>query len=169
MLFHCNMNVKIPGKIRSESSLIDVLYLVGVLSLYEDAVRPSRPHVYSPIMMLQLFIIKSRMRIPSNNTFHYFLSTMGIDDKLFKVCRLALIPNRRTVDRRLRVLPIGDIISNMENLFVSEKLVDDTSASVDSSMLKADDPVWHKPHMRNNRLPISIGTGPANQHECQTY
>ncbi len=77
------------------------------------------------------------MKIPSNNTFHYFLLTKGADDKLFKVCRLTQIPNRRTIDRRFQVLPIGDIISNMRNQFIFNKLVDDVSASVDSSMLKA--------------------------------
>ena len=149
------MNVKIPSKILSESFLIGVLYLVGILSLYEEIFRPGRPYVYSTILMVQLFIIKSWMRIPSNNTFHYFLSTKGTDDKLFKICRLTQIPNRRTIDRRFQVLPIGDIISNMGNLFVSEKLVDDISASVDSSMLKAAGPVWHKSDIKKNRLPIS--------------
>ncbi len=42
----------------------------------------------------------------------------------------------------------------MGSLFVSEKLVDDISASVDSSLLKAKGPVWHKSDMKNNRLPI---------------
>ena len=41
------------------------------------------------------------------------------------------------------------------NRFVSEKLVDDKSASVDSSLLKADGPIWHKSDMKNNRLPIT--------------
>ncbi len=87
---------------------------------------------------------------------HYFLSTKGTNDKLFKVCRLTQIPNRRrSIDRRFQVLPIGDIIGTMGNLFVSEKLVDDISASVDSSMLKTAGPVWHKSDMNKNRLPIS--------------
>ncbi len=132
-----------------------MLHLVGMLSLYEEILKPGRPYVYSTILMVQLFIIKSWMRIPSNNTLHYFLSTRGTNDKLLKVCRLAQIPNRRTIDRRFQVLPIGDIISNMGSLFVSEKLVDDISASVDSSMLKADGPVWHKSDMKKNRIPIS--------------
>ena len=91
-------------------------------------------------MVQQLFIIKSWMRIPSNNILHYFLSTKGTNDKLFKVCRLTQIPNRRTIDRRFQVLPISDIISDMENQFISDKLVDDISASVDSFMLKATGP-----------------------------
>ena len=81
-----------------------------MLSLYEEVFRSGRPYVYPTIQMVQLFIIKSWMRIPSNNTLHYFLLTKGINDKLLKVCRLTQIPNRRTIDRRFQVLPIGDSI-----------------------------------------------------------
>ena len=34
-------------------------------------------------------------------------------------------------------------------------MVENGSASIDSSMLKADDPVWHKSDMEKNRLPIA--------------
>ena len=95
------------------------------------------------------------MRIPSNNTLHYFLSIKCTNDKLLKVCRLNQIPDRRTIDRRFQNPPISQIVGTMGNLFISEKLVDDTSVSVDSSMLKADGPVWHKSDMKNNRLPIA--------------
>ncbi len=105
--------------------------------------------------MVQLFIIKSRMRIPGNSTLHYFLSVKRSDDRLFKVCRLTQIPGRRTVDRRFQNLPVGDIIGTMGSLFVSEGMADDTSASADSSLPKADGPAWHKSDMKNNRLPIS--------------
>ena len=77
------------------------------------------------------------------------------NDKLFKVCRLTQIPDRRTIDRRFQNLPVGDIIGAMGSLFVSEGMADDTSASADSSMLKASGPAWHKSDMKNNRLPIS--------------
>ena len=95
------------------------------------------------------------MRIPSNNTLHYFLSIKCTNDKLLKVCRLNQIPDRRTIDRRFQNPPTSQIVGTMGNLFISEKLVDDTSVSVDSSMLKADGPVWHKSDMKNNRLPIA--------------
>jgi len=120
-------NMEIPSKILSESFLIGVLYLVGVLSLYEEILRPGRPYIYSTILMVQLFIIKSWMRIPSNNTFHYFLSIKCTNDKLLKVCRLTQIPDRRTIDRRFANLPISQIIGTMGNRFISEKLADDTS------------------------------------------
>ncbi len=43
----------------------------------------------------------------------------------------------------------------MGNLFLSEKLVNNSSASVDSSMLKAAGPVWHKSDIKKNRFPIA--------------
>jgi len=43
----------------------------------------------------------------------------------------------------------------MGNLFVSEGLTDNEFASVDSSLLKAACPVWHKSDMKKNHLPIA--------------
>ncbi|KER05362.1 hypothetical protein AAA799E16_01998, partial [Marine Group I thaumarchaeote SCGC AAA799-E16] len=63
-------HVKIPSKIKYESFLIGVLYMLGTLSLYEDVTRRGRPYVYPTVMMLQLLIIKTWMRIPSNNMLH---------------------------------------------------------------------------------------------------
>jgi len=147
--------VKIPSKILCESFLIGVLYLVGTLSLYEDVIRRGRPYVYPTILMVQLLMIKSWMRIPSNNTLYYFLFIKPYNDKLLRVCKLNKIPDRRTIDRRFKDLPISQIISTMGNLFLSEGLVDKESASVDSTMLKAIGPIWHKSDIKKNRLPIA--------------
>ncbi len=149
------MNVKIPRQDSIRVILIGILYLVRTLSLYGEIFRPGRPYACSTVLMVQSFIIKSQMRIPGNSTLHYFLSIKCNDDKLSKVCRLTRIPDRRTIDRRFQNLPIGDILGTMGNLFVSEGMADDTFASVDSSLLKANGPVWHKSDMKNNRLSIS--------------
>ncbi len=77
------------------------------------------------------------MRFSSNSMFHYFLFIKNSNDKLLQVCKLTQIPNRRTIDRRFQVIPIGKIIGIMGNLFLSEKLVNNSSASVDSLMLQA--------------------------------
>ncbi len=154
-LLKMSKQVKIPNKILCESFLIGVLYLVGTLSLYEDTLRRGRPYVYPTILMIQLFIIKSWMRFPSNSTFHYFLFIKKNNDKLLQVCKLTQIPNRRTIDRRFQALPIGNIIGTMGNLFLSKGLVDNESASIDSSMLQSTGPVWHKSDIKKNRLPIA--------------
>lgn len=69
---------------------------------------------------------------------------------MLNVCRLHQIP-----DRRFKILPISQIIANIGNVFLSEKLVDCITASVDSSMIKAAGPVWHKSDIKQNRIPIS--------------
>jgi len=147
--------VRIPSKIRCESFLIGILYLVGVLYLYEDTIRTDRPYVYPTILMVQLLIIKTWMRLPSNNMLHYFLSIKCNNDRLLKVCRLEKIPDRRTIDRRFKVLPISQIISVMGNRFLSEQMADGITVSIDSTLLKANGPVWHKSDMKQNRLPIA--------------
>ena len=43
----------------------------------------------------------------------------------------------------------------MGDRFISDGMVENGSASIDSSMLKADGPVWHKSDMEKNRLPIA--------------
>ena len=146
----------IPSKIKHELFLIGILYLVGTLSLYEDIIRQGRPYVYPTIAMMQLSIIKTWMRIPNNNTLHYFLFLEDADrKKMLSVCGLNQIPNRRTFDRRFKVLPIKQIIANMGNLFLLEKLVNYATTSLDSSMIKAAGPVWHKSDIKQKRIPIS--------------
>ena len=43
----------------------------------------------------------------------------------------------------------------MGNRFISDRMVENDSASIDSTMLKDAGPVWHKSDVKNNRLPIS--------------
>jgi len=96
------------------------------------------------------------MRIPSNNALHYYFSLeTKRNQKIMKACGLHQLPDRRTFDRRFQVLPLKEMIANMDSVFLSKRLVDDTTASVDSSLLKAKGPVWHKSDMKQNRIPIS--------------
>lgn len=149
-------NTTIPGKIRYGSFLIGILYLIGKLSLCEDMIRRGRPYVYPTITILQLLIVKTWMRIPSNNTLHYFLLLDSSQNKkILKACRIHDFPDRRTFDRRFKVLPISKIISNMGGVLLSEKLVGCDTASVDSSVILARGPVWHKSDMEQDRIPIS--------------
>ncbi|MHB8547529.1 MAG: hypothetical protein ACYDAJ_12270 [Nitrosotalea sp.] len=98
--------------------------MIGTLSLYEDIIRRGRPYVYSAVTIMQLLIIKTWMRIPSNNTLHYFLSLDTLQNRKMRgVCYLYNILDMRTFDRRFKIIPIMQIIANMGNVFVSEKLV----------------------------------------------
>ena len=79
---------RIPSNIRCQSFLIGVLYLIRALSLYEDVIRRGRPYVYPTILMVQLYIIKSWMRIPSNNMLllDYFLNYLQSKKLRISVC-----------------------------------------------------------------------------------
>ena len=93
---------------------------------------------YSPTVMVRCFIVRVWLRIPDNNALYdYFSIDISYDRKLMRECSLDRLPDRRTFDRRFRVISI-DIrsrIGAMGMLFIKEGLVDPV-VSVDSSLLK---------------------------------
>ncbi len=145
------------SKIQSESFLIGILHLIGLLCLYKDLDKKrGHPYVYPTTVMLRCFVVRIWLRIPSNNCLHqYFEIDMPYNQKVMGACGLHCLPDRRTFDRRFKVLPIKNVIARMGNIFLLEGLVDTTTASVDSSLLKAGGPVWHKSSMKKKILPIS--------------
>ncbi|WP_157926845.1 transposase [Candidatus Nitrosotalea okcheonensis] len=71
-------------------------------------------------------------------------------------CGLYTLPDRRTFDRRFKVMPVQNIIGIMGRRFVSEKIADSTITSIDSSMIRAKNGhVWHRKHMISGHLPRS--------------
>ncbi|MDE1767508.1 MAG: transposase, partial [Thaumarchaeota archaeon] len=73
-----------------------------------------------------------------------------------KLCGLDTLPDRRTFDRRFKALPVREIISTIGRRFVTEKIVDATITSVDSSMIRAKNGhVWHRKQMASGYLPRS--------------
>ena len=133
--------MKIPGNIRLNHSYWHQIYYENNI-WYEDVCRTgSRPHVCSTIQIIQLFMIKTWMRMPSNNASCYFLLIRSDNDNLFRVCKLTQIPDRKTIDRQFQFLSIGTIINTIRCRFILDGLVENSLASVDSSMLKAVGPV----------------------------
>ncbi|MGI0074347.1 MAG: transposase [Nitrosotalea sp.] len=64
------------------------------------------------------------------------------------------LPDRRTFDRRFKVLPARDMIGTMGARFVTERLTGTETDAVDSTMIAAKGgKVWHKSDMRKNRIP----------------
>src|SRR3954451_9638016 len=129
-------------------------------------VRPrkrGRPYVYTPTVILRCFIVRIWFRLDSNNGLHTFLDTdCQYNRKLVLACGLITIPSRRTFDRRLKTISkdIKERISTMGYLFVVEGLVDLSIKAIDSTLLKAKGPVWHKSSMEKGELPRSgIDTG----------
>jgi hypothetical protein len=94
--------------------------------------------------------------LDSNNGLHTFLDTdCQYNRKLVLACGLITVPSRRTFDRRLKTISIDikERISTMGYLFVSERLVEPSITAIDSTLLKAKGPVWHKSSMKKGVVP----------------
>ncbi len=149
--------------LRSESFLIGILRLIGLIPWPKPSEKRGRPYVYSPTVMLRCFIVRIWLRIPSNNALHSFLLLSAenpYNARVMIACGLHGIPDRRTFDRRLKNISSegGDEdlrprIDAMGRLFVDEKLIDPYIVSVDSSLLKARGGVWHKTSMEKGIVP----------------
>ena len=142
----------------SESFLIGILRLIGLIPWPRDSKRRGRPYVYSPTVMLRCFMVRMWLRIPSNNALHYFLSIGSpYNYRIARACGLDRVPDRRTFDRRFNATSLGlrPRIGAMGELFVEERLVDPYIASVDSTLLRARGHVWHKSSMEKGSVPWS--------------
>jgi hypothetical protein len=63
------------SKIQTESFLIGILHLIGLLSLYEDIDKKrGMPYVYPTMVMLRCFVVRIWLRIPSSNYLHHYFS-----------------------------------------------------------------------------------------------
>jgi hypothetical protein len=150
--YHMHTKREILSKIKSESFLIGILHLIGLLFWYTDNDKKrGHPYVYPTTVMLRCFVVRIWMIIPSVNSLHYYLSIVdAYHRRICNACGLDNLPDRRTFDFRFKVLPIRQSIERMGNIFFLEGLVDGTTASVDSSLMRARGPVWHRSSMKKN-------------------
>ena len=138
------------AKIRSESILIGILCLIGLIPCPKPRKKRGKPYYYSSTVMVRCFIVRVWIRIPSNNVLHHYFSIDKLyNRKVMRVCGLDRLPDRRTFDRRFKTISI-DIrsrIDAMGMLFIKDGLVD--PISVDSSLLKAKGHVWLRSNTKN--------------------
>jgi hypothetical protein len=149
---------RLLSKIKSESFLICILHLIGLLFLYtDDDKKRGRPYVYPTCTMVRCFVVRIWFRIPSNNCLHHYFSiNTRYNKKIMKSCGLDTLPDRRTFDRRFKTIPVGSMISTMGKRFVTEKIIDASIVSVDSSMIRAKNGhVWHRKQMASGYVPRS--------------
>lgn len=145
-----------------ESVLFSILHLIGCISWpvqQQEKRGRGRPYVYSPTVILRCFIVRVWFRIDSNNALHEFLLVDSLyNRKLIAACGLKSIPDRRTFDRRLKMMPadIKQRIAAMGRLFVTDRLVDPYIVTADSTLLTAKGGrVWHKTSMKKGKVPHS--------------
>ena len=132
----------------SESILIGILYLIGMISWPKShKKRRGRPYVYPPTVILRCFVVRIWLRLDSNRALHDFLAMdyYPYNRRIMKACGLTSLPDRRTFDRRLSTISadIKERIATMANLFVKEKLVDPYIIAIDSTLLRAKGNLWH--------------------------
>jgi hypothetical protein len=127
------------GKIQTESFLIGILHLIGLLSLYrDDDKKRGRPYLYPTIVIHRYFSI--------DDTYHR---------KVSRACGLDTLPDRRTFDRRFKILPIQNIIGTIGLRFLREQ-GDGSIVSVDSSIIRAKNGhSWHRKQMIQGTIPRS--------------
>ncbi len=149
---------KFLSRIKSESFLIGILCLIGLIPCPKPVRKRGRPYVYSQTVMLRCFIVRVWLKIPSDNALHdYFSIDKAYNRRVMKACGLDKLPARRTFDRRFKIISfdIKERIHAMGMLFVKEGLIDPFVVSVDSSLLKAKGHVWHKSSMKKGIVPRS--------------
>jgi hypothetical protein len=151
-----NSRARILSNISTQSILIGILHLIGLLSLYRDAdQKRGRPYVYPTTVILRCFVVRIWFRIPSNNALHYFLSIDATHHRrITNACGLHTLPDRRTFDRRFKIIPAQEMVSAMGLRFLRENLAESHVGAVDSAIVPCKK-VWHKSDMKQNRIPIS--------------
>jgi len=93
------------SRIESESFLIGILCLIGLIPCPKPVKKRGKPYYYSPTVMLRCFIVRIWLRIPSNNALHhYFYIDNAYNRKVMKACGLDRLPDRRTFDRRFKLI-----------------------------------------------------------------
>jgi len=155
--YHYHMYTKgILSKLPTQSLLLGILYLIGLLSLYtDDDNKRGRPYVYPTLVILRCYVVRIWMRIPSNNClYHYFALDDTYHRKVRRACGLHTLPDRRTFDRRFKVLALCCIVSAMGRRFVAEQLVDANIVAVDSCTIRAKNGhIWHRKQMIQGTIP----------------
>ncbi len=87
----------------SDSILLRILFLIGVIPWAKPLKKRGKPYYYSPTVMVRCFIVRVWLRIPSNNVLHqYFSIDMPYNRRVMESCGLDRLPDRRTFDRRSR-------------------------------------------------------------------
>ena len=71
-----------------------------------------------------------------------------------KAYGLYALPDRRTFDRRFKIIPVQDIITSMGLLFIKDGFVENDTAAADSAMVQCKK-VWHRSDMKKGNIPVS--------------
>lgn len=140
-----------------DSNLLRLLRLVDFIPWPSPPRRRGRPYVYPFVVMLKCFMVRVWQRIDSTRGIHAFLTMEKPHNKAIRLaCGLGeRVPSRRTLDRRFKAMPsmLKAPIRAMARVLCAAGLVDPLITAVDSFLLHAKGPVWHRSSMERGEIP----------------
>ena len=92
----------LSSALHSESFPIGILHLIGLIPRPRVVTRRrGRPYIYTPTVILQCFVARIGVRIPSDNALLSFLSNSNLyNARRMTACGLDRVSDMRTFDRR---------------------------------------------------------------------
>jgi hypothetical protein len=119
------------------------LYLIGLIRWPHKNNKRGRGrlYVYSPIVIMRCFVVRTWFRLDSTRALHEYLAMdLSYNKQVIKGCGgLSRVPSRRTFDRRLATISndFKNRITTMGKPFVRDKITDPCVLSADSTLVKA--------------------------------
>jgi len=142
--------------------LIKLLRLVDRVPLPSEYQRRrrGRPYVYPTRLIIKLWLVMAFRRLRSGYALHCFLqqSLPEVEELREAIFQAGPIPSRRTIERRLAVLPaaLEAEVAVLGQLLVARLQVwakEAAAAAIDSAPFHARGGVWHKKHQERGEVP----------------
>jgi len=142
--------------------LIKLLHLLDQVPLPSEYQRRrrGRPYVYPSRLIIKLWLVMTFRRIRSGYALHCFLqqSLPEVEKLREAILQASPIPSRRTIERRLAVLPVAleAEVAVLGQLLVARLQVwakEAAAAAMDSAPFHARGGVWHKKQRERGEVP----------------
>lgn len=141
--------------ITEESPRIELLKLVEMVWSETKSVRLGAPKQYSAKTMFKVYVVGMVKKLNARRSLWRYLSS---HEQIAAGCGLTRIPDRRTLDRRLReIAPQAEQQIRSLGLMLSvEGVTDGKIAASDGSAFKTGGPVWHKKDKKAGIVPKGL-------------
>src|SRR5258708_17638489 len=143
--------------IRADQPLIQLLALIDRVWIETDKaeLRHGGPKYYSQRTMFKVYVVSLLKKLWARRSVWRFLSGMSL---VAQACGLGRIPDRRTLDRRLKEIgPEAEEQIRVLGLALSIESVTDASvAASDGSAFATPGPVWHKKDKAAGIIPAGL-------------
>lgn len=141
--------------ITEESPLIELLKLVEMVWTETNSVSLGAPKQYSAKTMFKVYVVGMVKKLNARRSLWRYLRS---HEQIAVGCGLTRIPDRRTLDRRLReIAPQAEQQIRSLGLMLSvEGVTEGRIAASDGSAFKTGGPVWHKKDKKAGIVPKGL-------------